>query len=225
MRLSTTTVTLAVAAACCIGLAAAQDSKTKQGTDTKAPAVNPADPNDPTMKAWQEAATPGKMHAWLCKDAGAWTGTSTMWMMPDAPPTVSECTMVTTPIFGGRYLKQEFRCEMPDFGKFEGFSIVGYDNAAKQFQMTWADNMGTGMMTSVGQLSSDEKTLSWDCSFYCPMAQKKCSMREVVTRTGEGTQTFDMYSTDPASGKEFKCMHIDLKRASKAAATTASTQN
>jgi hypothetical protein len=86
------------------------------------------------MKAWMEAATPGKMHEWLAKDAGHWTGTCTQWTLPDSPPTTSSTSMTNTMIFGGRYLKQEYKGEMPGFGTFEGLSIVAYDNAAKRFQ-------------------------------------------------------------------------------------------
>ncbi len=222
MKFAPIALAFAAGAACAITIAAVQDTKAKPSTGNDKPVhFDPNDPNDPMMKAWAEAATPGPMHKWLAGDVGTWTGTCTQWMMPDSPPTTTASTMVNTMIFGGRYLKQEFSGEMPGFGKFEGLSIVAYDNSAKKFQNAWIDNMGTGMMTGTGDLSSDEKTLSWNFSFFCPMQQKQCAMREVFTHTGKDTATMDMFAFDPASAKEYKCMHIDLKRSSAATTTAA----
>src|SRR6185312_12037959 len=53
------------------------------------------------MKACIAAGTPGKMHELLAKDAGEWTGKSTMVMGPDGPPMTSECTSKVTVIMGG----------------------------------------------------------------------------------------------------------------------------
>lgn len=223
MKVTTLAITLAVGTACCIGLAASQDSKTQTATktDTKTPAFNPNDPNDPMMKAWMEAATPSKFNALLCQDAGTWSGKCLNWMTPDAAPIETECTFVNTAIMGGRYLKQEMNGEMPGAGAMEGFAIIGYDNAAKQFQSTWIDNMGTGMMNGTGQLSSDEKTLTFEFSYFCPMTRKQRKMREVVTRDAAGWTAMDMWANDPTTGKEHKCMHIDFKRTG--AAPTLST--
>jgi hypothetical protein len=224
MKIAPFALAFVAGAACALTLAAVQDSKgTKAAGNDKPALFDPNDPNSPGMKAWMEAATPGKMHEWLAKDAGHWTGTCTQWMLPDSQPTTSSTSMTNTMILGGRYLKQEYKGEMPGFGTFEGFSIVAYDNAAKRFQNAWVDNMGTGMMTGTGELSSDEKTLNWAFSFYCPIQQKQCSLREVLTRTGDDTCVLDMYTNDE-SGKEYKCMHIDLKRDSKAATTASAAK-
>src|SRR3954453_15795649 len=50
------------------------------------------------MKAAMEACTPGKMHEWIGKSVGTWSGKNTMWMYPGSAPVVSETTMNVTSI-------------------------------------------------------------------------------------------------------------------------------
>lgn len=164
------------------------------------------------MKACMVAGTPGKMQEYLVKGAGVWHGKSTMWMFPGSDPVKSECTSTTTAIMDGRYVKVEIAGDMPGMGPFVGFGINGYDNVSQKFVSTWIDNQSTGIMNGVGELSADGKTMTWQYAFNCPVTKKPAIMREVETETGPNTRTFEIFGTEPKSGKEFKMMSIELTR-------------
>jgi hypothetical protein len=168
-----------------------------------------------TMEDFQAcmlAAAPGKQHKRLTENAGVWNGKTTMYM-PGAEPTTSECVSTETPIMGGRFVKVEIKGEMPGMGPFEGLGIYGFDNVSQKYSHTWVDNMGTGMMNGTGELSADGKTMTWNCTYNCPMAKKEVKMREVETVTGPDTKRFEMFGPDPVSGKETKMMSIEFTKA------------
>jgi len=176
----------------------------------------PAGMSEADMKACMEAGTPGAMHAYLAKANGTWSGKTMMWMAPGTEPMKSECTSTCSSFMDGRFTKCEMAGDMPGMGAFNGFGIYGYDNVAQKFQCTWVDNMGTGMMQGTGELSSDQKTMTWNFNYHCPITKKASTMREVERVTGADTKTMEMFGEDPKTGKEFKMMEIALTRTSKA---------
>lgn len=166
------------------------------------------------MMACAQAAQPGEMHAFLAESVGTWSGKTTMWMTPEAEPLHSECTTVITPMMDGRFVRCETTGDMPGMGPFNGFGLYGFDNVSENFQGTWIDNCGTGMMTGTGELSSDAATLTWKFDYNCPITRKSTVFREVERRTGKDTMTLEMYSVFPHTGKEFKMMEILYTRVS-----------
>jgi hypothetical protein len=196
-------------------LAIADASKDAQ----QAPAGLPPDfklPPGMTLEDFQAcmaAATPGKQHKHLVDGAGVWDGKTTMYM-PGSEPTTSECVSTATPMMGGRFVKVEIKGDMPGMGPFEGFGIYGFDNVSQKYVHTWIDNMGTGMMNGTGELSADGKTMTWQCTYNCPMAKKAVNMREVETVTGPNTKRFEMYGPDPKTGEETKMMSINFTKKS-----------
>lgn len=164
------------------------------------------------MQACMAAGTPGAMHEHLGRSIGEWKGKNTMWMAPGAEPQVTECTSTVTAMMDGRYIKTEISGEMPGMGPYSGFGLYGYDNVAEQFQSTWIDNCGTGMMVGTGELSADGKTLTWNYQYHCPLNKDLATLREIERETGKDTRTLEMFGTDPKSGKEFKMMQIEFKR-------------
>jgi hypothetical protein len=166
------------------------------------------------MQACMAAATPGKQHQMLARGVGKWTGTTTMWMAPDTQPMTSQASSIVSTIMDGHFVKCEFSGEMPGMGAFQGLGFSGYDNAAQKYVSTWLDSQGTGIMFGDGTMSADGNTLTWNYHMTCPITKKATTMREVEHRTGDNSLTLDMYGEDPHSGKEFKMMHIDMKRQS-----------
>jgi hypothetical protein len=164
------------------------------------------------MQACMAAGTPGKMQELLAKDAGEWTGKTTMWMGPDSEPMTSECTSTITPIMDGRYIKAEMKGDMPGMGPYHGGGVYGYDNVSKKFVASWIDNHSTGIMQGEGELSSDGKSITWEYKFNCPITKKQVSMKEVDTNTGDNAKKLEMWSDDPKTGKNYKMMSIELTR-------------
>jgi len=189
---------------------------TKEASSGDQPQVQlPPGWSEKDMQACMIAGTPGKMHEKLAESAGVWEGETTMWMFPGADPTKSPCTSTVTSIMDGRFVRVEMKSEMPGMGPYHGLGFYGFDNVSKKFVSTWLDNHMTGMSHGTGKLSADEKTLNWEYVANCPLTGKPEVMREIVTFTSPDSQTLEMYGNDPKSGKEFKIMHIDLKRTSK----------
>ncbi|MFO0875311.1 MAG: DUF1579 domain-containing protein [Phycisphaerales bacterium] len=171
------------------------------------------------MQACMAAAVPGPMHAKLAEGVGVWNGKNTMWATPQAEPTKSDSVCTISPMMDGRFFKCEWAGEMPGMGPFNGFSISGFDNTAQKFQSTWIDNFGTGMMIGTGDLSSDGKTMTWTYGYTCPITKKPTTMREIHRITGKDTRTMEMFAIDPASGKEFKMLEVQLTRKPSATAS------
>lgn len=196
---------------------AAKDAK----QPAKPAAAQPAGPSAEDMKCYMEAGTPGKMHEFLAKNVGTWSGKNKMWMAEGAEPMVSECTSTTTAMMDGKFFKCEISGDMGPMGPFTGTGITGFDNVSQKFQSSWVDNMGTGMMFGTGELSADQKVLNWKFTYNCPITKKPTTMRQVETYTNKDAFTMEMFATDPHTNKEYKCMEIAFTRK----AATASAAN
>jgi hypothetical protein len=163
------------------------------------------------MQACMAAAAPGKMHEWMAKGVGSWSGKDTMWMGAGAPPMKSESTTVISTMMDGRFIKCEHNGDMAG-QPFQGFGIYGYDNTAEKFQGAWIDNCGTGVANATGQLSPDSKTMTWTYTYTCPITKKPTTMRQVEKVVSENEKMMEMYTIDPKSGKEYKMMESHLTR-------------
>ena len=207
---------LACLAAVVTSLALAQEKKEPGKKD--APTAPPADFKLPPgwtaadLEACMLAGTPGEMQKFLASGKGEWIGKSTMWMYPGAEPAVCDNTSTVTTLMDGRFTKVEVKGEIPGMGPYHGVGLYGYDNVGKKFVSTWIDNHSTGMMQGEGQLSKDQKTLTWNYNFSCPLTQKPAKMKEVETIISENERRLEMWGDDPKSGKNFKMMQIDMKR-------------
>ncbi len=228
-RIVTMCLSAGIAASLALGIAAAQQDKSKPAQPASTPAAKPGDkpaakpaaaPHEMGMspedqKAMEEAAKPGPMHAMLNKSVGTWKAQCSMWMAPDAEPITSESTMTCASIMGGLFTQCQMSGEVPGMGTMSGMGIYGYDNVAKKFQATWVMSCGSGMMTGTGELQSDGSTINWTYNHTCPVRKKACTMREVEKITGPDTKTITTYMEDPASGKEYKAMEMTLTRQKK----------
>ncbi len=183
-------------------------------TETAPPTELPPGFTPEMMQTMQEAATPGPMQTWLCEDAGSWAGNCKMWMAPGTEPTISGSTMTNTPILGGRFVRQDVTGDMGEWGQFEGTGMVGFDKGAGQFQSAWADNMGTAMMYGTGSVSSDQKVLTINYTYFCPIAKKEVPFKQTITRNADGTRTMRMWgvAAGAPTGEMFQLMETVYKR-------------
>ena len=175
----------------------------------KAPAA-PAGMDQAAMEAMMKAATPGPQHQHLAKMVGDWTFTNTFWMAPGAPPQQSTGTMHAESLMGGRYVEHHWKGDMMG-APFEGRGTDAYDNVAKQWESTWIDNMGTGMMNGTGSCDEAMKSCTYNNELWDPMTGKKGSMRSVITWVSDNEFHNEMYAPGP-DGKEMKMMEIVAKR-------------
>ena len=158
------------------------------------------------MEAWQKAATPGPDHKLLASLTGTWTFMTKMWMAPGAPPETSTGSAVYTPLMGGRFIQGDYT---GTFGgmTFQGLGLTGYDNVAKHFTATWADNMGTAIMLMTGHYDSAAQMFTYKGDMVDVMKPgKKVKVRQTVKILSDDSHVMDWYET--RGGKEIKTMEI-----------------
>ena len=93
---------------------------------------------------------------------------------------------------------------------FEGLGIIGYDNATKEYNSLWIDNMGTGFMKGIGQYDAASKSFREKGQFTCPF-RGKTAFKGVTTIKNDNTYTYEMYSRG-FDGNEFRNMEITYVR-------------
>ncbi len=207
------TVGLLVAGIAAASLAPAQPAKESKSPPSGQP-EQPTGWSTEDMQACILAGTPGEQHKFLAKQVGEWHGKTRMWMGPGASPIEGECTWTVESILGGRYIRSELEGELPGMGAFTGYGTSGFDNVSQKFVGSWIDNHSTGIMQGTGELSGNGKALTWTYSYNCPIRKGPTTIREVHTFSGPGTMTFEMFTIEPKSNKEFQCMRIDFTRKS-----------
>ncbi|OGU27362.1 MAG: hypothetical protein A2057_10430 [Ignavibacteria bacterium GWA2_35_9] len=169
------------------------------------------DEMDPGMKAWMDYMTPGETHKMLADAAGKWDTKATFWMAPGTDPTVSVGTTTVEMMLGGRYQKATTHSEMMGMS-FEGISITAYDNATKEFNNLWIDNMGTGMMTGKGKYDETTKKIVFKGTYVDPMTGNEEPFMETYQVIDNDNHLFEMF-TYPG-GQEFKSMIVEYTRKS-----------
>ncbi len=163
------------------------------------------------MQAWMDYMTPGEMHQMLAAAIGDWDTKSTYWMNPGDDPVVSEGTTTVEMILGGRYQKSTTHSEMMGM-PFEGISITAFDNATKEFNNIWIDNMGTGMMLCKGKYDEAMQKVILKGTYVDPMTGNEEPFMETYQVVDKDHHTLEMF-TYPG-GQEFKSMVVEYTRKS-----------
>lgn len=164
---------------------------------------------DAAMKAWMSYMTPGDVHKMLAKDDGEWNEEITVWMAPGAPPTKNTATVSNKMILGGRYQESKHTGNFMGM-PFEGYGLIGYDNAKKVFVSSWVDNMGTGIMTMEGKWDDKTKTIHFMGKVTDATTGKETPVRETFSYIDNNKQKMEMFMTQ--EGKEYKSMEIIFTR-------------
>ena len=138
-----------------------------------------------------------------------WNEEVTMWMAPGAPPTKSTTTVVNKMIMGGRYQESRHTGNMMGM-PFEGYGLLGYDNARKVFVSSWVDNMGTGIMFMEGKWDDKTSTIHFTGKATDATTGKEIGVREIFTLIDANKQKMEMFMTQ--DGKEHKSMEIVFTR-------------
>ncbi len=164
------------------------------------------------MAKAKEAGTPGAGHEVLKSLEGNWAVSSRMWMPGDKKPQVTSGTSTMTSIFGGRFIKQDFKGDWAGQA-FEGLGFIGYDNVRKEYVSTWMDSMSTGIGQAAGQYDAATKTINDQGSFSCPITgEKNMPFRAEWKILDSNNLIYNMYAKGP-DGKEARTMEIKYKRA------------
>ncbi len=164
------------------------------------------------MDAMMKAGKPGKPHQELAKQAGSWDLAVKAWMKPGAPPLESKGAAERTMILGGRVLSEKVTGDpMGGMGPYEGFGLTGFDNVSGEYWGTWADNMGTGVMTMTGTCSEKTSTCTFKGSYMDPITKKAKHTRMVEHWDGADKSVVEFYESGKG-GKEAKTTEITYTR-------------
>jgi len=163
------------------------------------------------MEKMTKAATPGPQHEMLKRMAGEWNAKVTSQMDPSQPAQVEQSTSTLTMLMDGRYCQEVTSGNM--MGQpFSGMGLTGYDNVLGKYVSTWVDNMGTGIMTSVGTADASGKVITWIGTMSDPVTGKLSKPRMVTTIKDDDHHTFEMYGIPPGGKKETKMLTIEYSR-------------
>ena len=183
----------------CTSAFAADEPKKEMSADQKA-----------QMEAMMKAMMPGDSHKLLNNMVGTFDAKVTTWMMPGTPPMNSTGTAVNSWIMGNRFIEQRFTGQF--MGQpFNGLGYTGYDNIKKTYWASWMDDMGTGVMNSVGSTADNGKTWKFTATMPDPMTGKDAPMEERITITDKDHHNFEMWAPGP-DGKMVKMMEIAYSR-------------
>lgn len=106
------------------------------------------------MAGMMKLSTPNEHHAEIMKSVGNWSAETSFVMDPTQPPTEAPAKMTVESMLDGRYAMGHFSM---DFGgqPFEGYSIIGYDNAHEEYISVWMDSMSTRITYMTGNMDDD----------------------------------------------------------------------
>lgn len=164
----------------------------------------------PEMAEYMKLAQPGEHHKHLARMVGTWKAHTKFWMAPGAPPQESDGTMTVKPALDGRFFVSDVEGTM--MGQpFRGMAVDGYDNVRQKHIGTWADTMGTMMMSFEGTCSDGGNVQEMRSDFVDPISHKPGYMRTVTTHKDDNTVVMEGFGPGP-DGKELKMMEITYTR-------------
>jgi uncharacterized protein DUF1579 len=159
------------------------------------------------MKAYMEKIQPGPAHQKLAGLAGTWNFTMTSFEDPKNPMS-STGTCTSAMVMDGRYLQDTATGSMMGM-TFNGSGYTGFNNITKQYESTWIDNMGTGIMMGTGK-ETDPSTITMNWTYADPMTGKVTKVKTITKIVDANNHTFTWYNQ--GGGKEVKTMEIAYVR-------------
>jgi hypothetical protein len=110
----------------------------------------------------------------------------------------------------GRFIQGDYKGTFGGMA-FQGLGLTGYDNVAKHFTATWADNMGTSIMLMTGHYDLATKVFTYKGDMDDMMKPgTKVKVRQIVKVQSDDAHTMEWYET--RGGKEVKTMEIAYHR-------------
>jgi len=145
------------------------------------------------MAGMMKLSTPNEHHAELMETVGNWNAQTSFVMDPAAPPTESPAKMTVKSLLDGRHVMSHFTMDFAG-QPFEGYSIMGYDNAHNQYNSVWIDSMSTKITYMTGNKNENGDIVMHGTSS-TPMGDNP--MKIVTTKSDDGTWTDKFYDQMP----------------------------
>jgi hypothetical protein len=137
----------------------------------------------------------GPEHRTLAKYVGTWDVAFTFWAKENAPPVSSAGRSIFTPVFDGRYIREDYSGDM--MGKpFAGIGTMAFDRAAGHYVSVWFDNAGTGIMHSTAVPGNAGDDLTFHGVAVCPQTKEEQSVRHVLRWESESSFIVSFFKGD-----------------------------
>lgn len=201
-------ISLVLFATFCLGVTVAAIAKDDKPAGK--PADSKLDAGAADMEAFMKMNQPGEHHAHLKQFVGTFDADTEMMMVPGAPAQKSKGVQKSEMVLDGRYLQGDYTGEMMGM-KFQGMSLMGYDNQKKKYFSAWADTMSTGLMTFDGTCDKAGKVFTFTGEYEDLMTRRKTKARHVTTVVSPDKHTFEWFDT-LEDGKEHRVMAITYTR-------------
>jgi len=162
------------------------------------------------MEAMEKAGRPGEHHRHLEAMAGRWNAAVRFRMDGDMPWMDSTGISVNRMDMGGRFLVCEYRGDMAG-AEFTGIATWGYDNSAKEYQVTWRDSASTGLNWLHGDCEQSGRVFVLTGEYVDSVSGRRKANRQIVTIKDPDTYIADFIDDGPG-GVTFKSMEIVYTR-------------
>jgi Protein of unknown function (DUF1579) len=194
-----------VVAAVAVAAMPPQDARAKSREDESA--AKPGMDTAAMHAQMVEMNKPGPEHAEMKKMVGTWQVAVKTWDDPAQSPDNSTGTSIIE-MANDRQLLEHFTGTFAEMGKYEGWGVLAFNNATKEYEHVWRDNMNTGLMWSTGKKAADG-TLTMTGKSTCAMGPMTC--RTVSKMNGDNAYHFEMYCTIQGM-PEMKMMEMDYTK-------------
>jgi hypothetical protein len=210
-RLIPCSVTFAACLACGVfGFISRVHAADEEKKASAPPSTQPMGMDPKMMEMMQKMMTPGRQHELLKQTEGNWRAEVKYRFNLDAPEQTSIGSCKNEMIFGGRYLKQDYRGEF--MGQpFQGMGLIGFDNARQKYCASWADEMSTGILYCEGVVDDAGKVFTFTGEYFDPMSGKNKTLKQVLKVIDPDKHVCEWYEQG-ADGKEYVGMLITYTR-------------
>jgi hypothetical protein len=166
---------------------------------------------DAAMMEMMKYGAPGEAHKVLEPLVGSWTIAFRSRMNPKDKFEESKGTSQNQWIYGGRFLKSEFKGDWAG-QVIEGTDFLGHDNMRNEYQLMSLNGMATGIFQAAGAYDPASRTLKFGGHFACPMTgEKEKWFRSEWKVLNSDQNVFTTYFRGP-DGQEFQAMEAAYTR-------------
>ena len=150
-------------------------------------------------------------HALLARMAGAWEGTSKLWLDPDQAPEGTPIRGTLKPVLDGLFLVHEY--DGTAMGKPQrGLMIIGHFLGEDRWMSAWVDSFhnGTRILNSHGSAGADAHVPDMLGNYPAPPGPD-WGWRTTFDLKTDDQLVITMFNLDP-EGNEAKAVEIDYRR-------------
>jgi hypothetical protein len=159
---------------------------------------------------WVEYMTPSEIHALFAEYTGSFTMEISMSMGEGQEPAIVNVQSEHTMLLGGRYLEMKQHGTMVGMD-YQSIITLGFNNTDKKFALTALTNMGTGILSLLGNWDESTKTATLYGQLTHPVTKNTLNIRQTVSFIDSNTILIENY--DRAEDKpEKKTMQYKLIR-------------